>query len=193
MAFRLLWLIVVALMGSIVSTPTHALVVVTPPEFIIYEGAFSSGGGFYAIKNNSNLPGYDPAWVIGFAVTNPAAATGFASTEQTGWVAGSATLLDLSAFGYADQSWFNGGAFDGTPVLSNDIGPDQFSSLFFWGPGAVDSIGIIEFVGSNGISTTRPFGTTVTPLPPAWTMMLMGLIAFGYIGHRRNKRVPAIV
>jgi hypothetical protein len=30
--------------------------------------------------------------------------------------------------------------------------------------------------------------TSATPLPPTWTMMLIGLAGFGFISYQRNKK-----
>ena len=32
-----------------------------------------------------------------------------------------------------------------------------------------------------------------TPLPPSWTMMLMGLVVFGFIAYRRQKKGAAAI
>ncbi|HLH96512.1 MAG TPA: hypothetical protein VKW08_15455 [Xanthobacteraceae bacterium] len=193
MMLRSLWLGLMGLIAICGITPTYAAIVVLPPEFVISEGTYSTGGGYYTIQNNSEF--YNPVTIIGFAVTNPAAAGGSATTTQTGWVAGALSLSSLGylpAFGYADQSWFDGGLFDGTPALSNDIGPGQFSNLFFWGPGRANSTAVVAFDGTNGVGFSGPFRPTVTPLPTAWTMMLIGLAALGLIAYRSQKPAAAL-
>jgi hypothetical protein len=43
--------------------------------------------------------------------------------------------------------------------------------------------------GGEGFSFdyTAAGGVTATPLPPAWTMMLLSLVGFGFFAHRRKS------
>ena len=36
-------------------------------------------------------------------------------------------------------------------------------------------------------------GVSAGPLPPSWTMMLMGLVVFGFIVYRRQKKGVAAI
>ena len=36
-------------------------------------------------------------------------------------------------------------------------------------------------------------GVSAGPLPPGWTMMLMGLVVFGFIVYRRQKKGAAAI
>jgi len=38
-----------------------------------------------------------------------------------------------------------------------------------------------------GLSSLGTVSASATPLPPSWTLMLLGLAAFGFIAYRRNR------
>jgi hypothetical protein len=44
-----------------------------------------------------------------------------------------------------------------------------------------------------GLEVTLPDGLYVTPLPPAWTMMLMGLTSVGFLAYRGTKKRSAAI
>ena len=47
--------------------------------------------------------------------------------------------------------------------------------------------------GGEGFGFNYAAGVSATPLPPSWTMMLIGLVVFGFIAYRRQKKGAAII
>ena len=79
------------------------------------------------------------------------------------------------------------GHFDANSVLLTSLVDSTFSH---------GEVGLYQFSGgatsfSNFSVSGDLANTAVTPLPPAWTMMLAGLAGFGFFLYRRNPRTLA--
>jgi hypothetical protein len=48
---------------------------------------------------------------------------------------------------------------------------------------------ISDGIASFGTISTGSSGVSTTPLPPSWTLMLLGLVGFGVVAYRRKNRV----
>ena len=89
-----------------------------------------------------------------------------------------------------------------------DIGTNQtFYSLTGSSLGVTGPTGLTEtlILGGSGFNITNPGGPNLddgkftigpgvaaTPLPPAWTMMLIGLAGFGFVAFRRNNKISRL-
>jgi hypothetical protein len=109
---------------------------------------------------------------------------------------GSGGLISLSLF-------IDGGTFtlnNALPGTSATFKNGILTSLLYWGNSGGDTLGLFSGGGPSrsGYILSGPddlsFGTfsgspvSATPLPPTWTMMLIGLAGFGFMLYRRNRR-----
>src|SRR5580698_6033628 len=85
-------------------------------------------------------------------------------------------------------------------VTNTSVFTPPFTNYFYmipWGngagnPEAVQYYSAGSFVPSdqyNGDLIPSNWSLTETPLPSAWTMMLIGLAGLGFVGYRQNKKV----
>jgi len=51
----------------------------------------------------------------------------------------------------------------------------------------------VYYLETQGSVLGGPNGATATPLPPAWTMLLGGLVGIGFLIYRRKKNAPSLV
>jgi len=92
------------------------------------------------------------------------------------------------------QAW---AAFDGFPfsdplVLSATADMNYYDTLSFPTSGPVFNLPDGFTINSvEGDIVNNEFAPA-TPLPPTWTMMLIGLAGLGFISHRRRKQTPAL-
>lgn len=165
-----------AVLGAInFSTPSYAsIIIVDSADF-----TFTENPGYYTITNSST------DWYIrGLAVGTPI--DGTASTTQPAWTASVETIPNL----------VNGPTYANLYLANNyldlvdDIGPNQSSSLFFFG-GAEASSPSLYLVNSFGQETT--ITPTGTPLPSTWTMLIAGFVGFGFFAYRGSKKNAAAI
>jgi hypothetical protein len=108
-------------------------------------------------------------------------------TGVTGTFDGSA-ITGLTGYANADNELFYPSQpfvdFNGISFLTASLGAiNLFSnSGYFEVKSSVDSVGYY-FNGSQ-----INLAVSATPLPPAWTMMLIGLAGFGFVAYRRKAK-----
>jgi hypothetical protein len=80
----------------------------------------------------------------------------------------------------------------GTPTPPNVMDPGDIitidSSALFTSAVLTNGIGGFEVAD---VSALNNGGDVTTPLPPAWTMLLAGLVALGFLANRGTKSRPA--
>jgi hypothetical protein len=178
---RCLLLACMALVAISVSKPAHAYSIIATGDF-----TFSESGGVYTIGNNS------ADWYIwGLAVGIPSLDT--ATTTQPNWYAYVETIPNIvngPTYGnvYLANNYQN---------LTNDVGPGQSSSLFFFTElASTPTIDIVNSSGSTYAITGNAFSPIpappiVTPLPAALPLFATGLGALGLLGWRRKRKALA--
>jgi len=92
--------------------------------------------------------------------------------------------------GYVNQFYVEADLSDGSGVLmlASTISPTPNSS-FITSLAIPASLNValadtsaIVYYNASGQQVQMELGTAATPLPPAWTMMLIGLVGFGFMG-----------
>jgi hypothetical protein len=171
---------------------------------IDYWATGSTTSGLYAVDPSSNMnlysinPTTGAATLIGPTGLSPNAtvegmSTGSGSLYFTvnsslyvlNTTTGAATLVGTSASGLFGPMVLEGGT-----LYTGAAGPDAI-----WTLSLIDGSG--TFVANESGDTSNFWGLApdpnstlnATPLPPAWTMMLIGLAAFGLCAHRASKRL----
>jgi hypothetical protein len=134
-------------------------------------------------------------------ITTSGGSSPFAITGVTGTISdsevgpGPFTITGLSSYAASDNSlsyptqpFYTFGGFSFTTNtggdfnIFNDNGSYEILSSVF------DPGGYADAAGSHDITLS----VSQTPLPPAWTMMLIGLAGFGFMMYRRSERDSVI-
>jgi hypothetical protein len=133
----------------------------------------SEHDGFYTVNNPS------PFYVNTIFATNPEATkSDLDSTTQSHWQAGYCVGGCLGGLAF----FFDAEAF------SDEIGPGQSSSLFFFTPPA--SSGSYRLLLSNADDSDAGYISGITaPKPVSWALMIMGIASVGAVLRRRSNQV----
>jgi hypothetical protein len=152
-------------LGLIASVPAHAMTFDFSVKSVGAPGDIASG----TITANLSSPGI------------------YTLTGITGTFDG-VTIKGLSSYANADNELFYPAQpyvdFQGISFHTVSLGDINlfFNAGYFEVKSSVDSVGYY-FSG-----TPISIGVAATPLPPAWTMMLIGLAGFGFIAFRRRAK-----
>lgn len=178
----------VAFVAVAATTPVFAVPLPNPADFSVTELP-----GIYTVTNNSST------WYIwAFGVSNPnAVGNATATTSFSNWI-GLVTQLDFGqgapvptfAYGTQDANLAdinNPSLLSANIHLSNYIGPNSSSSLFFFTPATVASdFGFLLVDANDDFSQVN--GSSTTPLPAALPLFATGLGALGLLARRRKRK-----
>jgi hypothetical protein len=93
--------------------------------------------------------------------------------------------------------WFNIDNFGGFNTDTANGGVGAFGPQVYTGLESAPVFAPGTFVGfsdqNNGLSTGVLTVTTVTPLPPAWTMLIAGFVGLGFLAYRSAKKNTAVL
>jgi hypothetical protein len=148
---------------------------------VSYTISGSSGNWLYDFTVTNNIPntnpGYDFVYYFGAGVS-PSGTTGI--TSPAGW----------------SPIPFPGYAAYGNLSTPTNLAPGQTVTGFDFidtSLAAQTSLSWIAGVGTSSFTSYQVAGNvSATPLPPAWTMMLVGIVGFGFFAFRRNSK-PALM
>jgi hypothetical protein len=152
-------------LGIIASVPSHGMTFDFSVTSVGAPGDIASG----TISANLSSPGV------------------YSLTGITGTFDGVA-INGLSSYANADNELFYPAQpyvdFQGISFHTASLGDINlfFNSGYFEVKSSIDSVGY--YFSGSPIS----IGVSAAPLPPAWTMMLIGLAGFGFIAYRRKTK-----
>jgi hypothetical protein len=97
--------------------------------------------------------------------------------------------LDSGGIGFfaTDPSYYP--ETSSSPVNMNGIYTSSLSAFNIWGNGGAS--GTLGTTASYDVNTdfNGTYSITETPLPQAWTMMLIGLAGLGFVGYRKKSAI----
>jgi len=124
-------------------------------------------------------------------ITATVAAGGDQVTNITGTVGGS-TITGLTSFFGSDNLLFpTGTTFVDTKGIAFTTAAGQSIDVFsFFAQGTPPSGNAYGEEATNGfgVGTFALTPVSATPIPPTWTMMLLGLAGFGFLAYRQTKK-----
>jgi hypothetical protein len=115
-------------------------------------------------------------------------------TAITGTIGGSA-ITGLTSFFGSDNLVYPSGTtpIDTSGIAFTDAAGQSINIFSFYAEGSVVQPGnnfgeYISGGGGFGVGTFSLAPVAATPLPPTWTMMILGLFGFGFIAFRGTKK-----
>ena len=98
-----------------------------------------------------------------------------------------ATITRLTGYANADNELFYPSQpftdFNGISFLTNLGAINLFSNS-----GYFEVKSSVDMVGYYSSGTSISLAVSATPLPPTWTMLLIGLAGFGFVAYRRKAK-----
>jgi hypothetical protein len=192
---------VTAVSAMLASAPSHALTfdfsftndpalgtiagTVTGEIVGLSDNATSAATALYidSIPNVLSLPGATP-----FNVLSPPI-PGFTPNQiiqNTFTVSnGQITFASFQEKVFAPQGWLNN--FLNINLGANSLPSSYYYNIFTYDRPDINGVDVNRSVYSSSISFTSP--VSATPLPPTWTMMLIGLAGLAFVAHRTSRKI----
>jgi PEP-CTERM motif len=158
-------------------------------------GCSGNATGVLTLADGANPYGFDNSAFVSFQFTSSSGSFALTNTSpylaaQGGGWAGAGTFLEENAYGPNTlplwQFYFNAAANPGLSLSSEPGAWQLLVGSYGWTcldpQCAAWTNDVIRNVGVGGSFTAT------TPLPGSWTMMLIGLGAFGLVGWRKKRK-----